>query len=140
MLAFDAPALVVAEVPDEFVDLVGCQKVEVAFDFFHGEEMAACIEQVAAPAVAGAVEDGAFGQGNAPVGGLSDVGRKHLHEGHKGVKEAGLVVGADEDAFRPHLQQVAFVAQFGVHRVVEGEDYAVFLRRTDKGGPHMHLA
>ena len=140
VFGFDAPALVVAEVPDEFVEFVGGEEVEVAFDFFGGDEVAADVEEVAAEGVAGSVEDGAFGECDAAVGGVGDVGGEHLDECLEGVKESRLAVGADEDAVGNHLEEVAFVAQFGVEGVVEGEEYAVFLRCSDEGGSDVHFA
>ena len=59
---------------DEFVEFVGGKKVEMALKFFDGEEMAADVEVVGAPRESGMVEDCAFGECDAAVGVLQNVG------------------------------------------------------------------
>jgi len=134
----DAPALVVGEVPDEFVQFVCHHKVEVPFDLFDGEEVAAGVELAASPRETGAVQYGAFGHDDVGGGSGEDVGRQHLHKGLEGVEEPGLAVGADEYAFGQDLKQVAFVAELGIDGVVEGEQDAVFVGIAYECGTHMH--
>ena len=90
-----------------------------------GKEVVADIEVASAPGEARIVEDGAFLEGDAAVGGVEDVDREHLHEGLEGVEKPCLGVGTDEDALRLDLQQVALIAQLGVDGVVDGEKDAV---------------
>jgi len=105
-----------------------------------GKEVVADIEVASAPGEARIVEDGAFLEGDAAVGGVEDVDREHLHEGLEGVEKPCLGVGTDEDALRLDLQQVALIAQLGVDGVVDGEKDAVGSGGADKGGTHMHFA
>ena len=105
-----------------------------------GKEMSADIEVASAPREARIVEDGAFLESDAAVGGVEDVDREHLHEGLEGVEKPCLGVCTDEDALRLNLQQVALIAQLGVDGVVDGEENAVGSGGADKGGTHMHFA
>ena len=61
-LDFDAPALVVGQVPMELVDLVECQHVEQLHHFFLGEEMARAVEFHASPCETRGVKDLAGGK------------------------------------------------------------------------------
>ena len=60
---FDAPALVVGEVPVESVEFVEGEGVDVAEDVLFGEEVAGAVEEDAAPRVAGGVFDVEAGEG-----------------------------------------------------------------------------
>ena len=104
-----------------------------------GKEVAADIKVASAPREARVVEDGAFLEGDAAVGGVEDVDREHLHEGLESVEKTRLGVGTDEDALWLDLQQVALIAQLGVDGVVDGEEDAVGSGGADKGGTHMHF-
>ena len=57
-LAFDAEALIVGEVPVEYVELHGGHGVEIALDHGHGHPVAGDIELKAAPGEARHVRDG----------------------------------------------------------------------------------
>ena len=59
----DAPALVFGEVPVEIVHFMQGDEVDIAFDEFDGEEVAAAVEVEAAPGEAGVVVDGDGGNG-----------------------------------------------------------------------------
>ena len=97
--------MVVGEGEDETVELVGGHEVQMLLNLLDGKEMAADIEVASAPGKARIVEDGAFLEGNAAVGGVEDVDREHLHEGLEGVEKTRLGVGTDEDALRLTLDE-----------------------------------
>ena len=63
-LDFNTPALVVCQMPMEFVDLVECQNIEQLHHFFLGEEMARTVEFHASPCETRGVEDFAGGKSN----------------------------------------------------------------------------
>ena len=125
---------------DEFVEFVSGKEVEMALKFFDGEEMAADVEIVGAPWESGMVENGAFGECDAAVGVLQNVGGKHLDEGLEGIEKSGFAVGTDLDAFGADKEEVAFVAEFGIDGVVETEVQAVVGGGADVGKTHVEPA
>ena len=97
---FDAPALVVGQVPVEDVQLVQRQQVDVALDKFHGHEMAAHVQHAAAPAEARPIFDLDAGQrpGNAVLGlRREDLGREKLAQGLGCIQQPGRGRSAQQD-------------------------------------------
>ena len=111
MFDFDAPPLVVGQVPVEFVEFVGGHQVEVAFDLVDGVEVAADVEVHAAPVESRGVADGDVGDpavGRVDGDELAQGGDAHGHAARAGA--------ADDDAVAIDGQGVGF----GI-RVVEAE-------------------
>lgn len=105
----DAPALVVAEVQMQLVDLVQGELVDVALDLVDGEEVPGDVQHGAPPAVArGVLDRAARDQPGAGLDGvLLDGRREQLTQGLDAVEEPGGGRGGDGDALAAAVETVA---------------------------------
>ena len=94
----------------EAVHLVGRHYIEVVLYELHWEEVTAYVEVNTSPTVAWSIENGAFGDGDAAVVNIVDIGRKHLYECLVGVKETCLGVGREAYTCGAHLKEITLVA------------------------------
>ena len=114
-LDFDAPALVVGQVPVEAVHLVVRHDVEHALELVEREEVAAHVEHEAAVLEAGRVGDAHHGQGVLGDFFVLHTGHhargEHLLDALEGVEESRGGVGRQGDALGGDIERVAFDAQ-----------------------------
>ena len=118
LLDFDAPALVVGQVPVEEVELVQRHRVEHALDLVHAVEVPGRIEHVAAPAKARRVLDPQRGQVEIAAGSAGG-GLDQLPQRERTVIQAGRVAGDHRDALGIDGQAIALGGDAGVR--IEGE-------------------
>ena len=100
---FDAPALVVGQMPMESVEFVSGHEVEVPLDLLDGEEVATDIEVAAPPGEAWIVENSTFGHDDAAVRAVLEIVGQHLNKCLEGVEKACFGIGTYEYAVGVYL-------------------------------------
>ena len=113
---FDAPALVVGEVPVEAIHLVEGHDVEHALDLLHTEEVARHVHHETAMAEERAVLNADIGQGPfygiaARKLGIEEGAGEQLTQGLEGVEEACGRGCLDGDALGRHFEVVGFLSE-----------------------------
>ena len=113
---FDAPALVVGEVPVEAIHLVEGHDVEHALNLLHTEEVARHVHHETAMTEEGAVLNADIGQGPfygiaARELGIEEGAGEQLTQGLEGVEEACGGGGLDGDALGRHVKVVGFLSE-----------------------------
>ena len=115
LLDFDAPALVVGQVPVQAVDFVGRKEVYLALYLLHTQKMAAGVEHHTAISKARCILDvhrRHFPPRNARRSAFSfDRGRKQLEESLHAIKETRCIAGLQLDAASIHAEHIAFGRQ-----------------------------
>ena len=136
---FDAPAVVVHEMPVERVELVHRHHLKQLFHLGLRKKMTADVQHQPAPAEARRVGD--LHAGNLPVEILHDAGRKdfrrqELQQCLRAVKQAGGRRGADHGQIFFHNQFIPFRAKAGIGSVGRQQNAAgdrQFRRRLPAG-------
>ena len=131
---FDAPALVVGQVPVEDVHLVERQEIDVFLDELHGEEMPRDVEVHSPPGEPRGVHH--RNAGDDPVdllfvlrgaAGAEHLGREQLEERQRAVRQPGGRIGADQDVVLVDHEPVSLGTEF---RLVEDHDADVIVARA----------
>ena len=140
LLDFDAPALVVGEVPVHAVHLEECDNVDILLNVFGRHKVTTRVEHDAAIAKAWLILN-AHGRCHpcyaSCLFGILDFGRKQLHKGLHGVEQALRSLSHCLYAFGGNFEGVTFVV--GVEGFIDAERNVAFLgyfdvvagRRTD---------
>ena len=132
LLDFDAPALVVGEVPVHTVHLEESYHVDILLHVFGRHEVAAWVEHDTAVAKTRLVLDANGRSYPSDASGLFwvfDFGREQLHKGLHCIEQALRSLTNGLNAFGSYIEGVAFVV--GVERFVDGEHDVAFVSHLD---------